>query len=189
VGAKLSETVRIYNANESQPVTSFLSYQNSIYGISIKYPDNWSVQEYNSTKNMIIHIIDIYPPLAYDSKAITCLQISTRDLQDKKPDIDLLARNAIEAWRKISKRFRLISATATQRHLLTGRQTYTIVFKNSDMGHVLKRMQIGTIYDNKVYYILFTTEAAKYDWFNYTVQNVIESLQLIPMELEQINNK
>jgi hypothetical protein len=46
-------------------------------------------------------------------------------------------------------------------------------------------LQLGTIYDNKVYYIIFTTEAAKYNSFLPTVQNMISSLEFTALEREE----
>jgi hypothetical protein len=49
-----------------------------------------------------------------------------------------------------------------------------------------KTLKLGTISDNKVYYIIFTTEAAKYDPFLPIVQNIINSLEFTALEREGI---
>jgi hypothetical protein len=52
--------------------TVFLTYDNSAYGIKIKYPPNWSF-EYgiNRVSDPVIDIIDTYPLIATDPNVIT----------------------------------------------------------------------------------------------------------------------
>ena len=47
-----------------------------------------------------------------------------------------------------------------------------------------KTLQVGAISDNKVYHIIFTTEAARYDTFLPIVQNMISSLEFTALERE-----
>ena len=52
--------------------TVFLTYDNSVYGIKIKYPPNWSVEQgINPVSDTVIDIVDIYPPIATDPNVIT----------------------------------------------------------------------------------------------------------------------
>jgi hypothetical protein len=97
---------------------------------------------------------------------------------------DLLARNAINGWRA-NQDFKLILANAQT--YLAGRPAYAIVFAHLYNGLDSKTLQLGTISDNKVYYIIFTTEASKYDIFLPTVQTMISSLEFTALEKEGIN--
>jgi hypothetical protein len=84
----------------------------------------------------------------------------------------------------LDRDFKLISAN-TQTYL-AGRPAYAIVFKHLYNGIDSKTLQLGTISDNKVYYIIFTTEAAKYDTFLPTVQTMVSSLEFTALEREEI---
>jgi hypothetical protein len=110
------------------------------------------------------------------------MQVGKWDLDCKTTTIDLsLARNAVNGWRA-NQDFRLISATAQT--YLAGRPAYAIVFKHLYNGLDSNTLQVGAISDNKVYYIIFTTEASKYDTFLPTVQNMVSSLEFTAMERE-----
>jgi hypothetical protein len=129
---------------ENKAMVDFLTYDNSAYGIKIKYPSNWSF-EYgvNPVCDTVIDIIGIYPPIAIDSNIITYLQVG---IGCKITTIDLLARNAINGWRA-NQDFELVSANAQTN--LAGRPGYAIVFKHLYNGLDSKTLQLGTISDNK----------------------------------------
>ena len=166
------------------PKDSFLTYENSTYGIKIQYPPDWSFEEGVSTeKDTVIAIVYLYPPIAADPNAVAYLYVGTWDLDRKTKSIDLLARHAINSWRP-DQDFKLISATAQTN--LAGRPAYAIVFKHLNNGFDSKTTQLGTIFDNKVYYIVFSTEAVKYDAFLPTVQKMTSSFELTPMKREEI---
>jgi hypothetical protein len=61
-----------------------------------------------------------------------------------------------------------------------------VTIRSNINGFDSKTLPLGTISDNKVYYIIFTTEAAKYDTFLPTVQNIISSLEFTTLERERI---
>jgi hypothetical protein len=76
----------------------------------------------------------------------------------------------------------LISANAQT--YLAGRQAYAIVFKHLYNGLDSKTLQLGAIYDNRVCYLIFTSESAKYDTLLPTVQNMISSFEFTALESE-----
>jgi eukaryotic-like serine/threonine-protein kinase len=157
---------------ENKAMVDFLTYDNSAYGIKIKYPSNWSF-EYgvNPVCDTVIDIVGIYPPIAIDSNIITYLQVG---IGCKITTIDLLARNAINGWRA-NQDFELVSANAQTN--LAGRPGYAIVFKHCNLEQYLT---------TRVYYIIFTTEAARYDAFLPLVQTMINSLEFTALEREGI---
>jgi hypothetical protein len=137
----------------------FLTYQNSTYGIKIRYPSDWSVEEAEEKpeKDAVIGIVYIYPPIAADPKVITYFYVGTWDLARKTTNIDLLARNAVYAWRA-EQGFKLISANA--KTTLAGKPAYAIV--------------------------RLSTDATKYDDFVPEVQKMISAFELTPMKQEDL---
>ena len=81
----------------------------------------------------------------------------------------------------------MISANAET--YLAGGLAYAIVFKHLYDGIYSKTLQLGAISDNKVYYIIFTTEYAKYDTFLPIVQNMISSLEFTALEKKRVIKK
>lgn len=164
---------------------SFFTYQNSTYGIKIRYPSDWSVEEAEDKpeKDAVIGIVYIYPPIAADPKVITYFYVGTWDLARKTTNIDLLARNTVYGWRA-EQGFKLISANANT--TLAGKPAYAIVFKHLNQDVDSKTTQLGTIFDNKVYHIMFSTDATKYDDFVPEVQKMISSFELTPMKQEDL---
>ncbi len=55
--------------------TDAITYQNSTYGVNIKYPSNWGLQTgINKPSDTVIDVTDISPPIALDSNAVANFQ-------------------------------------------------------------------------------------------------------------------
>jgi hypothetical protein len=86
--------------------------------------------------------------------------------------------------RLLGRNFKLISTNAQT--YLAERLGYAIVFTHLYNGFESQTLQLGTIYDNKVYYIIFTTEAAKYNSFLPILQNMVSPLEFTALDRERV---
>jgi eukaryotic-like serine/threonine-protein kinase len=163
---------------------NFLTYQNSTYGVKIQYPSSWGVQigvnTFDENGNLVqpINIADIAPPIQSDPNAVAYFQIGVEQqltVADTK-NIDLYLRNIINGYRFNSTDFHLTSANTHA--ILAGRQGYSLVFADTYQGFPTKTMIRGVVDGDKNYYLLFTSEAAKFDSFLPTVQKMINSFEL-----------
>ena len=155
--------------SSASPTAILVLYQNSTYGVSLKYPSNWGVQTgVNSPSDTVIDVADISPPIALDPNAVANFQIGTENLEptDTK-NIDLYLRNAINAYRFNATDLHIDQATTTDTQL-AGRPAYLLAFSDTFNGFPMKTLVIGTFGDKHVddngrfYYVQYTAEASRY---------------------------
>jgi len=166
------------------PGAPLASYQNSTYGISIKYPSNWGVQPgVNSPSDTVIDVADLSPPIGLDPNAVANFQIGAENLgpSDTK-NLDLYLRNAINGYRFNATDFHIDLANANS--LLAGRPAYLLVFSDTFNGFPMKTMVTGTFGDKhgedngRAYYVQYTAEASRYDQLLPAVHQMINSFAI-----------
>jgi hypothetical protein len=160
---------------------NFLTYENSTYGIKIRYPSNWSRQEFTNLLNSsVINIVDINPPIAMDPNVITYIDVGIKTNFGNKLPLDQLTRIVIEGFRGGNYTdFKLISATTNS--TLGGTPAYSIVYTFIDTdGLNKKHMERGAFIGGKLYYVHFSTETSKYEGFLPVVQDIMNSFSFMP---------
>jgi hypothetical protein len=160
-----------------------LTYKNSTYGITIKYPSNWSHQGLLTTPGSgTVYVVEINPPLAADPNAATFVDVLIGPGVSKLP-LDQLARNVIQNFRTGNySDFKLLSAKTDS--TLAGKPAYSVVFTFTDTnGLHTKQMEKGTVIGDSLYAIDFVTEASKYNTFFPAVQNIMNSFTVNPQNL------
>ena len=165
---------------------TLLTYLNSTYGVTIKYPSNWGVQSgINKPSDTVIDVADISPPIALDPNAVANFQIGTENLEptDTK-NLDLYLRNAINAYRFNATDFHIDLATTADTQL-AGKPAYVLVFSDTFNGFPMKTMVMGTFDDKhpsdnngRFYYVQYTAEASRYDQLLPAVHQMINLFEL-----------
>jgi hypothetical protein len=176
--------------NSNAIVTSSLTYENPIYGISIDYPSKWTYQEAQEdsfANTTIFSIVDIAPPISEDPNVVTNFQIGIEDIESPI-SLDQYVRTVINSYRG-NLNFSLISVDDNA--MLSGRPAYEIIFTDvTEDGIERKSIERGTIDEanNRVYYLAFNTEASMYEKFLPVVQIMIESFKLNTSGLSSMEN-
>ena len=176
------------NNNDSN--TSFLTYENPIYGGSIDYPSSWTYlesQEEPSANTTIFSIVDIAPPISEDPNVVTNFQIGIENLQSPI-SLDQYARTVVNSYRG-NPNFSLVSVDVNS--TLSGRPAYEIVFSDiTEDGIERKSVERGTVDEsnNRAYYIAFNTETPIYEKFLPIVQTMIDSFKLNTSDLSSMEN-
>jgi hypothetical protein len=166
---------------------SFLSYNNSEYGIRVNYPSGWSYQEVQTpTDATIIPILRMFPPISDDPNAVSFLEIGIEELQSPF-SIDEYSRSIINGYRESRQNFDLVSSNTD--NTLSGLPAYEIVFTDSANGTDRQLMEIGALdsVNSRVYYLLFNTEESRYDLFVPALERMIDSFQLSYVDDSMIN--
>jgi hypothetical protein len=171
--------------SSNSPGVILALYQNSTYGVNIKYPSNWGVQTgVNSPSDTIIDVSDISPPIAMDPNAVANFQIGVENLEPNDTrNLDLYLRNAINAYRFNATDFHIDSADINAQ--LAGRPAYILVISDTFNGFPMKTMVMGT-FDGKhesdnngrFYYVQYTAGATRYDQLLPAVHQMINSFEL-----------
>lgn len=147
----------------------FAKYKNSAYGITIQYPQTWDKQEIFSV--VTNEIVEFLSPQENNSDKFQEKLIITVE--------NLSSPLSLDEYTKLSKQqisqqkdVKIISETDST---LAGKRAYSVVYTVSDDGNNLKRMEIWTLKNFKVYSIIYEAEVDKYDRYLNTAEKTIKS--------------
>jgi hypothetical protein len=173
-------TAGVSNATNSD----FLTYEHPILGTTRQYPHDWKVRqyEYNPSGNNTLagfyspsktaselgnisgvsgHFIPYSDIFVFDSKNLTLHEIMTGRLNRLQNDTHF---TSIE-----SKPFTLNN----------GQPAWSLIYRTTAGGDELfKKIQVYTIYSNKVFLISFTSQDASFPSYQSTIQKMIKSFDV-----------
>jgi hypothetical protein len=161
----------------------FQTYQNNIFGIKIRYPDSWSVRSYpynNASNNTVV---GFYSPSKTASQLGNISGVSGHFV----PYLDIFAFDSknMSLDKIINGRINRIQNTSD---FVLDSKPFTI--KGNNSAHMLvystitgadeffKKMQVYTIFRNKVYLITFTAQEALFSNYLSTVRKMVDSFEI-----------
>ena len=161
--------------SSSEQLTNNLTYENHAYGIKIKYPQDWQLQE---VRNPISGTIAIFLPEKSESENFhTELIIEVENLKKLMSLAEYTTSSIDEITQFLAKAKILDSHPAT----LAKRQAHKVIYtgKDEQKNLNLKSMQIWMLKNDKAYVITYTAEESKYANFLKPVEGVmIESFEI-----------
>ena len=170
------------------------TYENTTYGIQVKYPSDWSVQESNTTGTLIKIATFLSPtgnpfPTAEASIYVDRLHNSTTNLNNYA---HFVAFTDYENRPSYFHAFKLVELSTNSS--LAGKLAYTII-GTSDLpsSGLQKIMEIGTIIGDKAYSLQYIADAPKFSGYLPAVQKMIDSLQiksqLVPIPVQHLEGR
>jgi serine/threonine-protein kinase len=161
----------------------FQTYQNNIFGIKIRYPDGWSVRSYPYNNGSNNTVVGFYSPSKTASQLgnisgvsghfVPYLDIFAFD--SKNMSLDKIINGRINRIQNTSD-FVLDSKPFT---LKGNRSAHMLVYSTITGGdEFFKKMQVYTIFGNKVYLITFTAQEALFSNYLPTVWNMVDSFEI-----------
>ena len=164
---------------------TYLLYENPTFGIKIKYPDNWSLRTYSYNLALNNTVAGFYSPSKKASELGNVSGVSGHFVpyldifvfSSKNMSLDKIIDSRID--RIQNSTYFLISESKP--FTLKGNQSaYTITYSiNSGKDEIFKKMQVYTIYGNKVYLITFTSQEALFAQYRSTIQEMVNSFELL----------
>jgi eukaryotic-like serine/threonine-protein kinase len=155
-------------------------YQNVTYGVSMLYPFNWTQQ--NSTgdaDDRFIYVSDFFSPeetdgyFAYVTIAIDSMPNTT--------NIETYRNQSIDIYRQDPEfqEFQLLSSSIGN-FTLAGTPAYSfeIIYTDLEFGPQ-NMLEVGTIFDNRVYYIQYFADTPIYQKYFPIAERMIESFQIM----------
>ncbi len=137
------------------PSNSLLPYDNSAYGISIKYPKTWKLEP---KQDPITGSIATFVSPEKGNSAISLENVSlTHDIKASNQDAVIVEEGKTN---------------------LANRPAYQIVYTKKDGGSTLKRLQVWTVKNNKAYVITYTADSDKYSKYLENAQEMINSFEI-----------
>ncbi|MDF5706721.1 MAG: protein kinase [Nostoc sp. S4] len=150
---------------------NFLTYQDSNYGIKIKYPTNWKIQENSNSINQEL-VIFFSTEISNSNNYQELLTVSIEKFYGNLKESQDLFSNEIKAT--------LSNATIidTSETTLAKKQANQLIFLSKDRKKNLKNLQIWTLKNNQAYIITYSAGIEDYDRFLPTAEKMIESFEI-----------
>ncbi len=182
-GATYYGTPSTANAN-TVASKNFLSYENPVFEIKIKYPDNWSLRTYAYNLALNNTVAGFYSPSKTASELGNISGVSGHFVpyldifvfSSKNKTLDQIIDGRIN--RIQNSTYFLISESVPS--MLKGNQSaYTLVYSTTaGKDELFKKMQVYTIFKGKVYLITFTSQDALFSNYILVVKKMIDSFEL-----------
>jgi hypothetical protein len=161
----------------------FQTYQNNIFGVKIQYPDSWSVRNYPYNNGSNNTVVGFYSPSKTASQLGNISGVSGHFV----PYLDIFAFDSknLSLHKIINGRINRIQNTSdfvpdSKPLLLNGnRLGHMLVYSTITGGdEFFKKMQVYTIFGNKVYLITFTAQEALFSNYLPTIRKMIDSFEI-----------
>jgi eukaryotic-like serine/threonine-protein kinase len=161
----------------------FQSYQNRIFGIKILYPDSWAVRSYPYNNAGNNTVVGFYSPSKTASELGNISGVSGHFV----PYLDIFVFDS-----KNMSLEKIIDGRITRLHntsefvvesnpfTLNGNHSAHILVYSTITGgdEFFKKMQVYTVFGNKVYLITFTAQEALFSNYLPTVLKMIDSFEI-----------
>jgi hypothetical protein len=165
-------------SNSAQAQEDLLTYDNPQYGLSIRFPSDWSYEEYAASPNSTAHVIaSFFPPVAQDPDLTTDITLTVENLPSSFFSLDEYSRDTISYYRSNYQNFSLESLNTGT---LSGSPAYEMLFTYDLDGMDLASYEKGTIdnVDNRAYYLTLTSPSSIFDQFLPVAESMVNSFEL-----------
>jgi hypothetical protein len=158
------------------PQEKSLVYENSTYGIRMVYPDGWkAVQGNNTAKDTsTIDVVSFSHPGIDNLGTVDVLV----DKLDQKESLAQYVNDGVSSYRGDLDKFSVIESK-TDNIVFAGLPGYRLIYTYNDKGDDLKDIEIGTVVDDKAYYIQYDNTISDFDIGLPVAQKMIDSFVLI----------
>ncbi len=151
---------------------NFLTYNNSNYGIKIKYPQNWQRQDIeNAITSEVVAFLS--PKDNHADNFQEHLSISVEDFSGT------LAEYSDEFKNEIQNNFTQAKILNESTTTLANKPALKLVFTTKNQKNRLKNLQVWTLKDDRAYVITYTGTIDDYDKFVETAEKMINSFQIV----------
>jgi hypothetical protein len=154
--------------------TSLSTYENSTYGITIKYPHDWAISGSAGIEDTDVDIVTFLSPNQNDNAIV--------DVHQDKPDNDnsdvgSYLSSTISSYKTDLPDFKVIGSNTNSS--LVGKNAYKLIYSyTTSEGFKMKDMETGTIFGNKVYYVIYDGKESLFDKYMPIVQTMIDSFKV-----------
>jgi eukaryotic-like serine/threonine-protein kinase len=153
------------------PASKFLNYENSSYGIKIKYPESWARQDVANPVTGEL-VIFLSPKQSDSDKFQEKLTISTETLSSTLDE----SKNLF--IKEIKNSLSGANIVDTSEITLANKRANKLVFTGSNGENRLKNLQVWTLKGDQAYVITYTATIDDYDKFVQTAETMIKSFEI-----------
>jgi hypothetical protein len=164
--------------------STYDTYDSANYGISIQLPPDWKIDENDYTPDDTIDtVVTFSSPLEGASDEWQeSVSISIENLPTVNNDLDTIVDENAELYDDTLENFEVVSVDTSG--TLAGEPAYELIYTDTIENEAngddidLETWEMGTIIGNKLYFIEFTAEAAKFPDLLPTVGDMVSSFQI-----------
>jgi len=153
------------------PKENLLNYENPSYGIKIKYPQNWEMQNINNPITGEV-VAFLSPKQGNANKSPEKLTISVEDFSGT---LDEFSNSSIKDIKNHMTDAKIVNRSSA---ILSHKLANQLVFTGKDEGSRLKNLQVFTLKADKAYVITYTAEIDNYDDFIQKADSMIKSFEI-----------
>ncbi|GAI14406.1 unnamed protein product [marine sediment metagenome] len=155
--------------NEGDQTNAFITYENTKYGVVIKYPDTWAKLENLSGDVLVTFMPD------EDDVFLGVFNVSV--LAGDSLDMESFKKRHIETLKNMFKD-KDINISYENSTTLAGREAYTVLFTFIDSGHKFKRLEIWTLEKGTVYLLAYQADVSYYDEYIGIVEKMVDNFEI-----------
>jgi S1-C subfamily serine protease len=158
--------------------SDILTYENTSYGIRIQYPANWTKDEQDfDPSDGITDIVSFSSPFENRLDIYSeNLGIHLESLTDQNMTLEEYANLLITRYNETLADFNLIESNTST--TLGGNPAYSLIYTDKEDDTNYKSMEIGTIIEDRVYFIDYIAEEDNYSHYLPIIQMMINSLEI-----------
>ena len=166
-----TETSTPTKEEPSAPKTK--TYTNSTYGLSLEYPEDWSMKE-NPATGIVVAFGS--PKESSDDKFVDNVNVSFTNLSSKDAlTLDQLADAWLKETENSAPTFKLLDRQHTS---VAGETAEQLVYSFSNKGMDMKGMVVITMKNKMAYIVTYSAEEGSYDKFVDAANTMVSSLKL-----------
>ncbi|MFN9557577.1 MAG: protein kinase domain-containing protein [Dolichospermum sp.] len=149
----------------------FNVYENSQYGIKIKYPKTWERQDLENP--ITAEVVTFISPKQSDTDNFQ--EKVTISVDKFSGRLDDLQKSSIQEINNTVSGAKILDKSVTT---LANKEASQLVFTGKNGQDILKNMQVVTLIGDKAYTITYTAKIDDYDQFVETADKMINSLEI-----------
>lgn len=150
------------------------SYENLNYGIKVKYPQNWEIQD-KQDPTVTGDLAILLPNQAKDDCLVT-LTVAVDNFTENPPSLEEYKNSVVRKITTLNPNTKITDESASAK--LSNSDAYRLAYTRKDQKCSLQVMEIGTVRNNKAYYITYSASTNTYDKFSKPVEEIIKSFEI-----------
>jgi len=169
--------------SDAQLNATYATYENPKFGLTLKYPSTWSVDELRNDPDApaddSIVVIFKTEPQEQNDKYLENVIINVQGPRSDIKSLDGYTKNSIQAFRYMSD----IKITKSVKDTLAGFPAHQLqytskIYTPASQEVLLKKMQVFTVLDHVGYVVTYAAEQAEYDKNIQYAENLINSIKI-----------
>jgi hypothetical protein len=182
--AKSESSNAVTNTTSNTTGLDFLTYEHPILRITMQYPHEWTVRQYEYNPSGNNTLVGFYSPSKTASELGNISGVSGHFVPyfdififaSKNLTLDKIMREKLKRLQNDTHFSDIESKPFT---LNNGQPAQALIYKTIAGGDELfKKMQVYTIYGNKVYLVSFTSQDASFPSYLPTIQKMMKTFEI-----------